>query len=502
MGQKRCIFVLLLLVLFLNLSCAKKDWTGVWEGTWGQGADQIRIAIDIDHDQDGNYRAFYYNIDDDINREPLNKVRAGWDSFHAERGMGESLDLKFNDRILQGTFNYKEQVAPVILRRGIDYLVPRLDPLGKAQTQYVYRQPRVLPDGWQVGDLRQTQADLSMIEAGIRSILDQTYPKIHSLLIVKGGKILLDEYFYGYGAQDEHPVQSITKSVFSLLVGITEDQGLIQLDQKLYDFFPECRSLMGWEEGKAKITLENLLTMTGGFECDDMRNSLACSWAMVKSSDWLAASLSTRLAGWPGRHFAYCGACLTPFSAILARQSGMALPYFAQKYLFEPLGIHQVHWKEGPAPCLAVNSRVNLKKIPPNDAGKVTPVSFGLTMRPRDLAKLGLLVLKKGKWKGKGIVSPQWISESTKERIPNTKTGKEAGYGYLWWTRALPDGDQWVDVIDGWGVGGQHLFIVPSLDMVCVVTGGNYKNGRLGGNAITLFEENVAAAFLPGNEAP
>jgi CubicO group peptidase (beta-lactamase class C family) len=194
---------------------------------------------------------------------------------------------------------------------------------------------------------------------------------------------------------------------------------------------------------------------------------------MVQSPDWLDFSLSLPLSAPPGSRFAYCGACLIPLGAVVEKQSGMALPAFAQKYLFDPLGIQTPTWWEGPR-------------------GIHSP-AFGLSLKPRDMAKLGLLVLQKGKWNGKQIVPEKWITEATSPHVLEAKTGNKADYGYLWWQRNVQQGKKKWRVFDAWGVGGQHIFIVPELNVVCVLTGGNYKDGGLAKNSFKIFQEVLGA---------
>ncbi len=290
---------------------------------------------------------------------------------------------------------------PVTLRRGDDFLHPGN---GRETNSYAYEPPRNLSDGWEPGDLRLTRTDLPPIERAVRDILEEKFPDVHGLVAVKDGKLVLEEYFYGYGPRDAHPVQSITKPIFSLLFGIAEAQGLCQTSQKIYDFFPSYRREPGWDARKDRTTLGNLLTMTSGLGCDDSKDSKDCSWSMVESPDWLDFSLSLPLNGEPGSHFAYCGACLTPLQAILEKQSGLKLPDYAKKFLFDPLGIKAPPWWEGPL-------------------GSHSP-AFGLALTPRDMAKIGLLVLRKGNWKGRQVVPEKWIGESTSPQVRAPQTGK------------------------------------------------------------------------------
>jgi CubicO group peptidase (beta-lactamase class C family) len=105
------------------------------------------------------------------------------------------------------------------------------------------------------------------------------------------------------------------------------------------------------------------------------------------------------------------------------------------------------------------------------------------------------LYLNHGKWKGRSIVSEQWIQQSTAPKVSKNKTHRPYDYGYLWWEKDIPYQARVVRMFFAWGVGGQYLFVVPSLDLVCVVTGGNYKDSRLGYNSFHLFQDYVVTAI-------
>jgi CubicO group peptidase (beta-lactamase class C family) len=473
-------------VLFLAASCLGAGPTensgGTWEGEMGMGTHTFRVAFVL---KEG--LGEYHNIDDGIHGEPMTLEWNG-EKLRAQTTGGGTIELfpSQGGKLMTGVFRQGEgtdsqqslvgenQNYPVTLHRGEDYLHPRLGPDGRERIDYEYAPPGKMPDGWEIGDLRLSRADPAKIQNAVQNILKSNFPYIHSLLLVKDGKLVLDEYFYGYGPGDPHPVMSVTKDVFSILFGIAENQGLCRPDQKLFDFFQDYHSRPGWDAAKDAITLESLLTMTSGLGCDDFKDSSSCSWKMFPSPDWLDFSLSLPLENLPGSRFAYCGACLSPLAAILEKQSGLKVNTFAQKYLFDPLGIQAPLWWEGPRDFHSP--------------------AFGLALKPRDMAKIGLLVLRKGEWSARQVVPKKWIGGSTAPHVPASLTGKKADYGYLWWERDARWHGKKLRVLDAWGVGGQHIFIVPDLDLVCVVTGGNYKDGILADNSFKIFHE-VLEAF-------
>lgn len=457
---------------------------GGWQGTLDAGVVRFRVALVIQKNAQGQYQGSFNNIDDGIYGEQLLQVTSKGRAFHGKLATGEILDLglDFSGGRLEGTYRQAKgsfqkpgKISRLTLRRGMDFLSPRLGADGKPVDRYKYQVPRDTRDGWEPGNLRDFGADVKPIETGLQKILDGTFPHIHSLTLVHRGKLVLDEYFYGYGPEDLHPAQSATKSVFSLLFGMAVERGWLKPEERLYDFFPGYREKPGWDKAKDGITLRMLLTMTSGLGCDDWRDSKSCSWAMVDSPDWPGFALSLPLSREPGKQFAYCGACLTPLSSLLALKSGLSVPDFARKYLWEPLQVREASWVKGP--------------------GDVTPVSFGLALKPRDLAKIGYLVLNQGKWNNRQVVPGKWIREATTTHVSKDRTNGKASYGYLWWQSRIRAKGKNLRMVYAWGVGGQYLWVVPDLDLVCVATGGNYKSGSLGANALKLFQDNILEAF-------
>lgn len=358
----------------------------------------------------------------------------------------------------------------------MDYVVPRVGWDGKGVAEYNYQVPRRMSDDWEVEDLRKSGIDIKKLESGINKILDEDISRVHGLVIVKQGKLVLDEYFYGYGPEDEHQLRSVSKSVFSTLFGIAQGQGLVDKIQKLYDFFPEYRSRPGWTAKKNKIDLGMILTMKSGFACDDwVTPNFSCLYDMFKSPDWLDFSLSKPLDHEPGEHFAYCGSCLTPLAAILSQKSGMSVPDFAQKYLYDPMGIKAHRWWMSP--------------------NGIAEIEGSHWLRPRDMAKLGLLYLNKGKWNGKQVLPEKWVEDATSLKVPKKETKWYGNYGYLWWLRPVSVRGKEFASYTANGLGGQFIWVVPDLDLVVVMTGGNYQSENYEQKFIFFQDQIVGALF-------
>ncbi|WP_245321552.1 serine hydrolase [Bradyrhizobium sp. NAS96.2] len=267
--------------------------------------------------------------------------------------------------------------------------------------------------------------------------------------------------FYGtrvedvaFNADTLHNLKSVSKSVASLAVGIAIDRGLIRsVNESIFSFFPELSDLRSPD--KDRIQLVHALTMSMGLawvEATPATGDDNDEVRMHKASDPCRYVLGLAVTGEPGQQFLYNTGALTLVSAIIRKATGHPLDEFARAELFEPLGISAFEW-----------SRVKGD----SDAGG------GLRLRPRDMAKIGQLVLAGGRWNGRQIVPKAWIETSTQSKL---KASDRQSYGYLWWLGRAQFNGRAVQWIGALGRGGQSIRVVPELDLVVVVTGGYYQD--------------------------
>ncbi|CAG0933401.1 6-aminohexanoate-dimer hydrolase [Thermoflexales bacterium] len=264
-----------------------------------------------------------------------------------------------------------------------------------------------------------------------------------SLLIIRHGELVYEKYFRSIQKPDRTAdVRSITKSVLSALVGIAMDQGqLDSLDHKVIEYFPEY-FYPQTDPRMAEVTLRHLLTMSSGFKWAEHSPSQT-KW--MNSRNWVEAAINLEFVEQPGTGFTYCTANTQLLSAILTKVTGEALRDYAQRNLFTPLGIPANRWHWGV-----------------DDHGYAIG-GFGMNLRPRDLARFGYLYLNQGYWDGQQIISPEWIQESTRAQL---HSGWGPDYGYLWWVHPRSD----LHSFEAAGSGGQTIYVVPSLDLVVVIT--------------------------------
>ncbi len=265
-----------------------------------------------------------------------------------------------------------------------------------------------------------------------------------SLLIVRHGELVYEKYFRSYlKPEDAVQVRSVTKSLFSALVGIAMDQGLLDsLDHKVSEYFPEF-FYPDTDPRMKQVTLRHLLTMSSGFLWTEL-GPRQDRW--MNSSNWVEAAINLSFNEDPGTLFNYCTANTQILSGILTKLTGKRLRNYAQENLFTPLGIPENRWSWGM-----------------DEAGYAFG-GFGMNLRLRDMARFGYLYLNEGYWDGKQLISAQWVQESTRAQI---NTGYGPAYGYLWWIHPGSDFPSY----EAQGSGGQSIYIIPGLDMVVVVTG-------------------------------
>ena len=330
--------------------------------------------------------------------------------------------------------------------------------------------PTAAADGWQIATPDEMGVDAAQLCSLNELLARSTMLNVHAVVVARHGKLIYEAYFTGqderwgdklgsvaHTAEMPHDVRSISKSVVSLLFGIALDRHLVgSLSDPVVDYFPDYSDLRTTD--KDQIQLQHLLTMTSGIAWDEersYRDPKNSEIMMILSSDPYRFVLSQPVKSEPGKVWNYSGGNTQLLAGVLESKTGRPLAEFASEALFVPLGITQFEWV----------------KMPAN--GEAAAAS-GLRLRPRDMAKLGELVLENGVWNGHRIVSEGWIKESTTARVEAWGTNR---YGYQWWAGESRFGNareaSWVA---GWGLGGQRIYVVRDYDLVVAIAAGLYDS--------------------------
>lgn len=294
---------------------------------------------------------------------------------------------------------------------------------------------------------------------------------IHSLLIVRNGYVVLDAYFFPYAKGERHDVASVTKSVTATLIGLAIGKGNINsVEQPIATFFPG-RMPGDRQDPRRKITLEQLLTMTSGLDCDASQAEASLR-NMISSANWIQFALDLPMAYPPGTHFGYCSPGMHLLSGVLSRTTGASAFDFARRELFAQLGISNVAWKA--------------------DAQGVSDGWGDLQLLPEDMARLGYFWLNQGRWGARRIVPAWYVRAATRTHVRVPADGSDYGYGF-WVRSGGPDGRY-----EALGRGGQRITILPDKQMVVVITGGGFDPEKIAG---FLFDSIKSDCAIPEDPA-
>jgi CubicO group peptidase (beta-lactamase class C family) len=332
---------------------------------------------------------------------------------------------------------------------------------------YSHKTPIQLGDGWQTADPEPQNISFPILEEGVRAIMRGEYPRIHSILIASQGKLIFEEYFPGYTNEGKwinynhgtaHNLASISKSLTTLIFGIAYDQGYIKdLDSSALAWYPEYDRPDRTQ--KEAITIRHLLTMQAGLEWNEhnisynsARNDMN---RLIRSKDPPGFFLKKELVHEPGTSFTYSCGCTHLLSDIIYRSTDQYIDAFAMEYFFEPLGIDYARW-------VSFHPEIIL-------AGP------GIDLLPRDLLKIGQLIMQNGMWEDKQIISMEWLSKAFYPSLSIDEWNLD--YGFQWWLPRVtfPETEELLEPYVAGGLGGQWLMVYPKQDCVLVMTGGNYN---------------------------
>ena len=344
------------------------------------------------------------------------------------------------------------------------------------------------------------------LKTQMEEIINTSYSNMAGLVVLKNGETVYESYYKGYVASDKVHVTSVTKSIFSALVGIAKDKGYIgSLDEKVLDYFPDYPLPRG-ERTLQQITIKDMMTMTAPY-----KGKTEPYAKVFRGEEWVNGALN--LLGGKGKigDFRYSPMVgLHVLSGILVKATGQTVLDFAIEHLFSPLSIEVKHhvvlldkeqkeealknknWEVPssiPVEYVDLESQAFLKSRNISgwivDPEGMNTAAWGLTLTPRDMAKIGQLYLDRGMWEGKQILSEKWIEESTKEQSICKEW--KLSYGYLWWVLDNKD-----HIYAAMGDGGNMIYVNAKKGLVIAIASSYMQNAK---DRRKLIKEYIEPAF-------
>lgn len=441
----------------------------VWHGGVAPLSDTVRFYVSIQPKPDGTLSAFISDPEFNVFRRRTYDVIVSGDTV-------ELRNTKRPDDRITGVWNRatNQLLLPLLdpqqplafTRRGphgASGFFPRTTP----DTKYHYVAPGARDDGWSTASLADVGIELRPIAGLVEAILaadpaDNSLD-IHSLLIARHGKLVFEEYFYGFTRQTPHDMRSASKTFAAALAGMARDHGApIGPETLVYAQFADEQLDAHPDARKSRMTVGELMTMTSGLACDDNSDSSPGNENTMQSQsaqpDWYKYTLDLPMAADPGGHHAvYCSAGVNLVGGLVARAAHAWLPELFDAYIARPLAFGPYH--------------INL--MPTGEAY----MGGGLRLRPRDELKLGQLYLDGGVWRGRRVVSADWVAQSIATHTEfDSQTDYDAPheYGFGWHINHLRSAGRTFRVYSMGGNGGQIVMVIPELDLVVAFNGGSY----------------------------
>jgi CubicO group peptidase (beta-lactamase class C family) len=387
-----------------------------------------------------------------------------------------------------------ERLSIYIPRGGGTYEFERIDAdpastfyaRGAGVRSYDYRPPPQLDDGWAVGTLEDAGIAIEpirrLIETEILPVTDSLHDLyVHGMLIARGGRLVLEEYFHGFDRWTPHETRSASKSLTSTFAGAA-----IQAGEPLALSTPVRATALGDGADTAdarwqRMTLEHLLTMSSGLDCDDRDpESPGAEDVMQEQTeepDWYRYTLALGMLHEPGDSAVYCSINPNLAGLVLSETAGEPLAPLFERLIAEPLGVERYHLVLQPTG-------------EPYMGG-------GIYWLPRDFMKLGQLYLDGGLWNGKRLLSEEFVERA----VSPLYELRERRYGYLWWLMDYPYGEGTVRAFFAGGNGGQVVIGIPELDLLLAFYAGNYNDRVMFRIQEELVRDYILPALAAGEES-
>ena len=434
--------------------------TNRWRGTVTPLESRLTFYAPVARQPDGGFRTYLRNPERNAGQfMRVTRLAVNGDEVRFIGPRGEA-----DTTLTQG--RYEDGVITVPLRGGVYEFTKVTDtassgffPRGNPARRYRYAPPLRLDDGWPVATVEDVGISRDAIERFVQMLIDMPMdsvatPQIHSVLIARHGRLVVEEYFHGYHRDMPHDTRSAAKSWVATLIGAAMQAGVpIRLDTPVY------QTMLGTlpadlDPRKRAMTLEHLISMTAGYQCASDASPTADEDVIQESRerDWYRTTLNVPLISAPGEKIFYCSMEPNLAAGMLERLAREPLPELFDRLIARPLQMRRYH----------------LLLQPTGEAYG----GGGHRFLPRDFMKLAQLMVNDGRWSGKQILSSDWVRRSS---APLRDLSRTQQYGWLWNSHEYSHGNRKVRGFFAGGNGGQVFMGVPELDLVIAFTGGNYS---------------------------
>jgi CubicO group peptidase (beta-lactamase class C family) len=440
---------------------------GAWQGAIAPMEDAITMFLSIRTDEAGVIRAYLRNPERNVGVfQQIDRIE--WRGNHLTmigrfRGRGEEQVFaeaeydRNNDLI---PFHFPQFGVTMDFGQASAEDKRSFYPRGETPAPYVYAPPPALDDGWRTGALEEAGIDRAQISALIERIAHEPQesldtPQVHAVLIARHGRLVLEEYFHGYGRHSVHDTRSASKSMGAILVGAAIRNGALFTPQSgVVESVDPALLPSTIDPRLGAMRVEHLLTMSSGFDCDDENSeSPGNEDAMQEQrneTNWWRFGLAVPMARDPGAHAIYCSMNPMLAGAVVSHETGRWLPDVFDEQVARPLDI----------------DRYYLNLTPTGD----WYLGGGAQFELRDFMKMGQLVLNGGTWNGRRVLDRGYAERMSAPLVEL----QERHYGYYWWSQDYPYRGRQVRAIYAAGNGGQIVMVVPEFELVIAFYSGDF----------------------------
>ncbi|MBA3342174.1 MAG: serine hydrolase [Gemmatimonadaceae bacterium] len=457
----------------------RPDGVNRWRGEVSPLDNTFTFYMPMTRRPDGTYATYLRNPERNQGRFiPVSSVRVNGDAVELSGRRGNDA----NAVIARGFYDDGTIRVPL---RGATFDFTKVDnqsssafyPRGKPPQRYSYAKPLELDDGWPVAAPEDVGISRDGIEKFVQMLIDMsmdsiTTSQIHSLLIARRGKLVVEEYFHGYDRFTPHDTRSAAKSWVAVLLGAAIHAGV-----RIRTTTPVYQTMLGslppdLDPRKRAMTLEHLISMTAGYNCaaDDAPGNEDVMQEQREEPDWYRYTLNVPMLTAPGDTIVYCSIEPNLAGGMLQKIAGEPLPEMFYRLVAKPMQMNDYH----------------LFLSPTGDAYG----GGGHHFLPRDFMKLAQLMLNQGKWAGRQITSSEWAVKSGSALRNLTRTQQ---YGWLWNSVEYSHRGRKVRALFAGGNGGQIFMAIPDLELAIAFTGGNYAQAA----TFTAQREFVPRYILP-----